>query len=56
MELDPVEPVDSLARKVLADASAQRAYLAAKSLRHRVAMVQDRLADFMTVATPTAKA
>lgn len=54
--LSPEDLVDSLARRLLHDHAAQRAYLAARSARSRVEMVQGRLADFMTDAPPVAMA
>lgn len=56
VDLDGTELVDSLARKLLQKDDAQRAYLRAERLVDRIDMVRERLADFMAVATPTARA
>jgi len=56
VDLEPVELVDSLARKLLQRVDQQRAYLGAARLVDRVEMVRSGLAGFMAVASPHASA
>ncbi len=54
--LDGVEMVDALARRLIAEPDARRAYLATARVADRVAEVERRLARFMRVTTPAAEA
>ncbi len=54
LELEPMELVDSLARRLVTSTDEQRAYLAAPRLVDRVAMVEGHLATFLLGARPTA--
>lgn len=56
VDLEPVELVDSLARKLLQREEDQRAYLRAERLVQRVEMVRSGLAGFMAAASPHASA
>ncbi len=56
VELDGSEMLDSLARKLLKDTDERRSYQSADSLAFRVGMVEDKLAEFLQVASPTASA
>ena len=56
VSLDGSDMVDSLARKLIEKADDRRAYLAASDLVVRVKMVEDKLAQFLHIATPTAHA
>lgn len=56
VDLEPVELVDSLARKLLQCEEEQRAYLRAERLVQRVEMVRTGLAGFMAAASPHASA
>jgi len=54
-ELSNEELVDGLARRVLSEPDRQREYLAS-DMAHRVAMVEQRLAEFIAVGDPRAEA
>lgn len=56
VDLEPVELVDSLARRLLQDTDEQRAYLRSERLVERIDMVRTGLAGFMAVASPHASA
>ncbi len=54
LDLQPMELLDALARRLLTTTEEQRRYLAAPRLVDRVAMVESHLATFLLSATPTA--
>ena len=54
--LDGADMVDSLARKLIENSDERRAYLAADQLVERVRMVEEKLAQFLHIATPSAEA
>lgn len=54
LELQPMELVDALARRLVTTTDEQRRYLAAPRLVDRVAMVEGHLATFLLQATPMA--
>ncbi len=54
MELEPMELVDALARRLVTRPDEQRVYLAAPRMVDRVDIVQGHLATFLLSATPTA--
>jgi len=56
VELDGSDMLDSLARKLLREPDERRKYLSAAQLGLRVQMVEDKLAEFLQVASPTARA
>ena len=56
VDLDGAEMLDSLARKLLRETDERRAYLSASHVGRRVQMVEDKLAQFLQVASPTARA
>lgn len=56
VQLEGMELVDSLARRLLEDPDAQRKYLSATRLVDRVAQIQDRLATWLVAARPVGSA
>lgn len=54
LDLEPMELVDALARRLLATTAEQRAYLAAPRLTDRVSMVEGHLATFLLATRPAA--
>lgn len=56
VELEGMQMVDSLARKLLQDPDDQRAYLATERLAGRVEQVENRLAAFLAASDPVARA
>lgn len=55
-QLEGMELPDALARRILDEVEAQRSYLAAGRLVDRVALVQDRLAQFLLAASTMGEA